>query len=164
MDSVKIGIIGSGFIAEHHAEAYSKIPNVKIIGLSSILEKEAKIFMKKHNISGNPIKDYKELLSMDCDAVSICLPNFLHKEVAVAALNAGKHILIEKPLARTAEEGKEILNAARKSGKEVYYCENNLYAPSFSKVKEIVDQGALGQIYMGRGKEQHSGPHSAWQF
>ncbi|MCP4762290.1 MAG: Gfo/Idh/MocA family oxidoreductase [archaeon] len=164
MRIIKVGIIGSGFIAEHHAEAYSQLSNVEIIGISSVLEDEAKKFMGKYNILGEPLKDYKDLLKMDCEAVSICLPNFLHKEVAIAALLAGKHILIEKPLARTVSEGKEILDAAKKSGKSVFYCENNMYAPSFSKVKEIIEQGALGDIYMGRGKEQHSGPHSDWFY
>jgi len=101
---------------------------------------------------------------MECDAVSICLPNYLHKEVGIAALQAGKHIMIEKPLARTVAEGQEIVAAAKKAGKQVFYCENNIYAPAFRKVKQCIDEGAVGKIYMARGKEQHSGPHSAWFY
>ena len=52
----------------------------------------------------------------------------------------------------------------KSSNRKIFYCENNMYAPSFSKVKEIIEEGALGEIYMGRGKEQHSGPHSAWFY
>lgn len=164
MTEIKVGIIGSGFIADHHIYAYSLLPNVEIVGVSSILEDQAKELMEKYDLTGEPIKDYNDLLAMDCDAVSICLPNFLHKEVGIAALKAGKHVLIEKPLARNGKEGKEILDAATEAGKSVFYCENNMYAPAFRKVKEVIEEGAVGKIYMARGKEQHSGPHSAWFY
>ncbi len=164
MEKVKVGVVGSGFIAEHHCNAYAQNPNVELVAIASVLEDEAKKLSTKYGIKKAPVKDYKDLLKMDVDAISLCIPNFLHKEVAVAALEAGKHIMIEKPLARNPAEGQVILDAAKKAGKKVFYCENNIYAPAFNKVKEIIDQGALGQIYMGRGKEQHSGPHSQWFY
>ncbi len=161
---VKVGVIGSGFIAEHHCFSYSQLPYVEIVGLSSLLEDEAKALMKKYNIPGKPFKNYKDLLKLDCDAVSICLPNFLHKDVTTDVLKAGKHALVEKPLARTVAEGIEMLQAEKSTNKKIFYCENNMYAPTFSKVKEIINEGGLGKIYMGRGKEQHSGPHSEWFY
>ena len=164
MDTIKIGVIGSGFIAEHHCYSYSLLPNVEIVGISSLLENEAKELMNKFNISGKPLKDYKDLLKMDCDAISICIPNFLHKDVAIEVLNSGKHALIEKPLARYVSEGDEMLGVAKSANRIIFYCENNMYAPTFAKVKEIIDEGGVGQIYMGRGKAQHSGPHSAWFY
>lgn len=164
MAKIKVGIIGSGFIADHHAFSYRQLSDVDIVGVSSVLIEQAKELMKKYKIPGEPIKDYKELLKMDCDAVSICLPNYLHKEVGIAALESGKHIMIEKPLARNSEEGKAIVDAAKKVNKQIFYCENNMYAPAFKKVKQTIEEGALGKIYMGRGKEQHSGPHSGWFY
>lgn len=164
MDTLKVCVIGSGFIAEHHCYSYKQLPNVEIVGISSLLEDQAKELMKKFSIPGKPIKNYKDLLKIECDAISICLPNFLHKEVAIDVLNSGKHALVEKPIARFVSEGLEMLDAEKSSGKKIFYCENNMYAPTFSKVKEIIDEGGLGKIYMGRGKEQHSGPHSAWFY
>lgn len=164
MSKIKVGLIGSGFIAEHHAYAYRLLPNVEIIGCSSILEDQAKLLMKKFNIPGEPIKNYKDLLDMDCDTVSICLPNYLHKEVGIAALESGKHIIIEKPLARNSKEGKELLDTAKKVNKKIFYCENNIYAPAFRKIKEIIQQNGIGKIYNARGREQHSGPHSEWFY
>ncbi|TFG18627.1 MAG: Gfo/Idh/MocA family oxidoreductase [Promethearchaeota archaeon] len=164
MENVKVGIIGSGFIADHHALSYSQLPNVEIVGVSSLLKDEAQLLMKKYAIPGEPLKDYKELLKTDCDAISICLPNFLHKEVTLDVLNSGKHALVEKPLARYVSEGQEMLDAAKSANRNIFYCENNMYAPTFAKVKEIIDEGGLGKIYMGRGKEQHSGPHSSWFY
>jgi len=164
MQNLKVGIIGSGFIAEHHCYAYSLLPNVELVAMSSLLENKAKELMKKYNIPGKLYKDYNELLKLDLDVVSLCIPNFLHKQGAIDVLKSGKHVFVEKPLARTVEEGKAMLMAANKANKQIFYCENNMYAPSFSKVKEIIEEGALGKIYMGRGKEQHSGPHSAWFY
>ena len=164
MDKIRVGIIGSGFIADHHAYAYNQLTNVEIVGISSLLEDQAKEMMKKFNIPGEPYQDYNNLLKQECDAISICLPNFLHKKVTIDVLNAGAHALVEKPLARVVSEGVEMLDAEKSTNRRIFYCENNMYAPTFSKVKEIIDEGGLGKIYMGRGKEQHSGPHSAWFY
>lgn len=161
---MKVGIIGSGFIADHHAYSYNLLPNVEIVGISSLLEDQAKELMKKFNIQGDNFRDYKDLLKLKCDAISICLPNFLHKDVTIDVLNSGSHAFVEKPLARFVAEGEEMLDAEKSANRKIFYCENNMYAPTFSKVKEIIDEGGLGKIYMGRGKEQHSGPHSAWFY
>jgi len=164
MSNIKVGIIGSGFIAEHHCYSYNQNPNVEIIGISSLLEKEAIELMKKYDIPGKPFKDYKDLLKQECDAISICLPNFLHESVTIDVLNSGSHALVEKPLARTIVECERMLDAEKSTNRKIFYCENNMYAPTFVKVKEIIDEGGLGRIYMGRGKEHHSGPHSKWFY
>ena len=164
MNKIKVGIIGSGFIADHHCYSYSLLPNVEIVGIASNNKDEAKILLKKYNLSQNYYEDYRELLRLDCDAVSVCIPNSLHKDVTCDILNSGKHTLVEKPLARNISEANEMLDAEKSSNKTIFYCENNMYAPSFSKVKEIINEGAIGNIYMGRGKEQHSGPHSKWFY
>jgi predicted dehydrogenase len=164
MDKINVGIIGSGFSAKDHFHAYSSVPNLEFIGIAASSLEKAKIFMKKFNIPGKPFGDYKELLELGCDAISVCLPNYLHKDITIDILNSGTHALVEKPLARNVKEGEDMLDAEKSSNRKIFYCENNMYAPSFSKVKEIIDDGALGRIYMGRGKEQHSGPHSEWFY
>ncbi|MHA1803471.1 MAG: Gfo/Idh/MocA family protein [Promethearchaeota archaeon] len=164
MEKIRVGIIGSGFIAEHHVYSYSLLPNVEIVGIASLKTEEAKGLMKKYNIPGEPYKNYEDLLKLDCEVISACVPNFLHEKTCVDALNAGKHVLVEKPLARNVEEGLRMIDTEKASNKKIFYCENNMYAPSFSKVKEIIEEGAVGKIYMGRGKEQHSGPHSEWFY
>lgn len=161
---IKVGMIGSGFSANFAAFGFHHCADVEIVGIASVLKDQAKELMKKYNISGEPIPDYKDLLKLDCDAVSLSLPNYLHAEVAIAALEAGKHVMVEKPLARNTNEAKDMISAAKKAGKTIFYCENNMYAPTFVKVKEVIDEGGLGKIYMARGKEQHSGPHSAWFY
>jgi len=164
LNRFKIGIIGSGFIADHHCYSYSLLPNVEIVGIASNNKEEANSLLKKHDIVNNYLKDYEDLLKLECDAVSVCVPNNLHKEITCNILNSGKHALVEKPLARNIEEASEMLDVEKSSNRTIFYCENNMYAPSFGKVKEIIKEGVLGDIYMGRGKEQHSGPHSGWFY
>lgn len=164
MDKIKVGIIGLGFIAERHAYAYSLLPDVEIVAVSSLLEDEAKELMKKYKIPGEPIKDYMELLEKDLDLVSICVPNFLHKQIGIDALRWDKHVVIEKPLARNVSEAVELVTEAEKNRKHIFYAENNIYSPSFRKLKAVLDEGATGKIYMARGKEQYSGPHSEWYY
>ncbi len=164
MEKVKVGIIGSGFSAKDHFYAYSLVPNIEIAGIAASSLEKAKSFMKKFNIPGKPFGDYRDLLKLECDAISVCLPNYLHKDVTIDILNSGTHALVEKPLAKNINEGEEMLDTEKSSNRKIFYCENNMYAPSFSKVKEIIDEDALGIIYMGRGKEQHSGPHSEWFY
>lgn len=164
MDKIKVGIIGSGFIADHHCLSYSQLPNVEIIGLASLNTEEAKQLKQKYNIQVELYKNYEDLLKMDCDAISVCVPNYLHHKITIDILNSGKHAFVEKPLAKTVEEAQYMLDTEKSSNCYIFYCENNIYAPSFSKVKEVVEEDALGKIYMGRGKEQHSGPHSAWFY
>jgi len=156
MNKIKVGIIGSGFIADHHCYSYSLLPNVEIMGIASNNKAEANNLIKKYDIINNYFKDYKNLLKLECDAVSVCVPNNLHKEVTCNILQSGKHALVE--------EASDMLDVENSSNRTIFYCENNMYAPSFSKVKEIITEGALGTIYMGRGKEQHSGPHSRWFY
>ncbi len=164
MEKIKVGIICTGFISEYHYYAYKLLPNVEIVGIAASSVEKARSFMKRFDIPGKPYGNYKDLLKLECEAISVCLPNYLHKDVTIDILNSGSHALVEKPLARNVEEGAKMLDVEKSSNRKIFYCENNMYAPSFSKVKEIVDEGALGKIYMGRGREQHSGPHSEWFY
>lgn len=164
MDNVKIGLIGSGFIADHHLYSLKLLSNVDIVGISSRNEETAKELIKKFILHEGIFMDYETLLKSDIDAVSVCLPNYLHKEVTVDLLNSGKHVLIEKPLARNTSESQEMLDTEKASNRKIFYCENNMYAPSFKKAKDIIDEGGLGDVYMAHGREQHSGPHSEWFY
>ncbi|MBD3212236.1 MAG: hypothetical protein GF311_06470 [Candidatus Lokiarchaeota archaeon] len=164
MEDLKVGIIGSGFVAEHHIYGYSLLPNVKIVGICALHKEKPMQLKKKFDLDCEWYKDYRDLVKQELDAISICLPNYLHKQVAIDALTSGAHVLIEKPLARNAEEGNEMLDAEKSSNRRIFYCENNMFAPCFRKAKEVIDEGGIGEIYMANGREQHSGPHSSWFY
>jgi predicted dehydrogenase len=96
----------------------------------------------------------------DIDLVSICLPNFLHHDVAVAAARAGKHVICEKPLATTLEDAQDTINVCAEAGVKLFYAEDWVFAPSLMRVKEILEEGAIGEILYLKAKEVHNGSHS----
>src|SRR5689334_20491890 len=116
MDPLRIGIIGCG-IGAVHAESWAQEPRAKIVALAGLDTNRCLKIAREHDIL-HVVHDYRELVERDdIDAVSIGVPNHLHLPVALAALAAGKHVLIEKPLARNAAEGEQIVRAADAAGK-----------------------------------------------
>jgi predicted dehydrogenase len=95
--------------------------------------------------------DYKEALARDdVDAMSICLPHHLHWKAAVESADAGKHVLVEKPMARTLKEADAMIAAAKKAGVKLMVAEHHRYIPSVLKAKELIDNGSLGEIFLIR--------------
>ena len=88
------------------------------------------------------------------------MPNFLHHPVAIAALNKGRHIICEKPLATTVEDARDMVETAERVGKQIYYAEDWLFAPAFRKAIDIMESGQLGKPLYIRARESHSGSHS----
>ena len=107
--------------------------------------------------------DYRRLLERDdVDLVFACVPNHLHRDVVVQAASAGKHVVCEKPFARTLQEADEMIQACRQAGVKLMYAEELCFAPKYVRAKQLADEGALGDIFVARQTEQHSGPHSEW--
>ncbi|NJL72852.1 MAG: Gfo/Idh/MocA family oxidoreductase [Candidatus Competibacteraceae bacterium] len=105
--------------------------------------------------------DYRELIAdPEVELVDICLPNFLHAEVAVAALEAGKHVISEKPFATTLADGERVVEAAVTSGRRYFYAEDWIFAPALVRAGQILDSGGIGKPLYWRGKEAHNGSHS----
>ncbi|MGV2806767.1 gfo/Idh/MocA family oxidoreductase, partial [Clostridium perfringens] len=105
--------------------------------------------------------DYQELLKNEkLDAVSVCTPHYLHAPMSIAAANAGLHVLVEKPMATTAEEGELMIEAARKNGVYLMVGHNQRLMPPHVKAKEILDSGKLGKVLTFRTSFGHGGPES----
>ena len=148
---VRVGIIGTGWIAESHLLSYLKCADVEIVAGADLVPGKAEAFFKKHEIEG--VKCYgahTEMLAdkdLKLDAVSICTYNKTHAECAIDCLNAGIHVMLEKPMCVTTEEAVEIMRAEKKSGKVLTIGFQPRLDPNMQKIKEIVDSGALGKIY-----------------
>ena len=100
------------------------------------------------------LTDYKELLKMEeIDAVDICLPHHLHARVAIAALEAGKHVLLEKPIATTLADADEILSVARRAGVKFMIAENVRFIPAHRLMKKLIDEGLVGRIFLARSHQ-----------
>ena len=96
--------------------------------------------------------------------VDICLPNYLHHEACLKAAAAGKHVIIEKPLAVSLEQADEMIEACSSRGLKLMYAEELCFAPKYERVRQMVQAGAVGDVYMLKQSEKHNGPHSPWFY
>jgi predicted dehydrogenase len=151
---LNIGMIGYGFMGRAHSNGYRRVNNFFDLEYHPVLkaacardEKKAKEFADKWGYESIET-DWKKLLARkDIDAVDICTPNNLHKEIAVAAAQAGKAILCEKPLAMNAAEGEEMCAAVEKAGVPNIVWYNYRRVPAVTFAKQLIDSGKLGRIF-----------------
>ena len=165
MKKIKVALLGAGFISDIHIESYHRfVPEAEVVAVYTRNADKAKAFAQKHNIPAW-FDDLDSLINTSgCEVVDICLPNFLHYEATLKAAAAGKHIIIEKPLAVTLEEADEMIEACRKAHVKLMYAEELCFAPKYERVRQMVQQGAVGEVYMLKQAEKHSGPHSDWFY
>ena len=149
MKKVKIGIIGAGGIMrEAHLPGYMSLGSeVEIVAMADVNPKNAKLTADRYGIK-TILTDYKELLAMDeIDAVDIATPNAWHTSITVDALKAGKHVLVEKPMALSVAEGEAMIAAEKKSGKILMVGLNCRFLPETKIFQKAIKAGALGEIY-----------------
>ena len=154
---MRVGLIGAGNIANYaHLPAYSQTPGVEIAAICDIVVEKAEQAAQEYSIP-QVFADYHEMLKLKLDAVSICVPNFVHAETAIASLEAGCHVLCEKPMALSAAEGERMAATAKRAGKIFMMAFNNRFRADTRALKRIIDSGSLGEIYLlapaGRGGE-----------
>ncbi len=165
MQKIKVAILGAGFISDIHVESYQRfVPDAELVAVYTRNSEKAKAFAEKHGIK-NWYDDLDDIINNSgCDVVDICLPNYLHANATLKAAAAGKHIIIEKPLSVTLEEADAMLAACKKAGVKLMYAEELCFAPKYERVRQMVNEGAIGDIYMLKQSEKHSGPHSDWFY
>ena len=145
---LRVGIIGTGSIAHGHMRAYMQMPEVEVVGGADIIPGKARAFFDEfEKPDALAFESAEELLKCDLDAVSVCTYNTQHTVCAVAALEAGCHVLLEKPMCLDMKEAEAIMTAEKKSGKIVSIGFQPRYGRNFQQVKEIVSSGALGDVY-----------------
>ena len=149
-DSLKIALVGCGAIAEYHLKGLkSDVPRAKVTAcVDSDIEK-AKTY--EELTGGRAFSSVDEALADgDFDAVDIMLPHDLHETIAIQCLNAGKHVLLEKPIAPTIEACERILNVANQSDRVFMVAENSQYWPEIVKAKQLIEDGQIGEIITAR--------------
>ena len=149
---VRIGIIGTGWIADSHIRSYKKQPDVEIVAGCDLIPGKAEAFFKKHEVEGvkTDYASHKEMLddeSLHLDAVSICTYNRQHAAPAIYALKKGVHVLLEKPMCVTLEEAVEICRAEKETGKILSIGFQPRLDANMKMIKRIVESGELGQVY-----------------
>lgn len=149
---VRIGIIGTGWIAEAHIRSYLKQPDVEIVAGADLIPGKAKAFFEKFGVQNvkTDYKDHAEMLadkSLNLDAVSVCTYNRTHAVCAIDSLNAGINVLLEKPMCVTLDEAVEIVKAEQKSGKVLSIGFQPRLDANMQMIKKIVQSGELGKVY-----------------
>lgn len=164
MDKVRVGIIGSAFCSSIHAEAFQEVSQAEVLAVCSRTQAHADEFSRKWNIP-NVFTDYRKLLERkELDTVVVAVPNDLHREITVAAAEAGKHIILEKPLCHTLADADTMIEACKKQKVKLMYAETILFSPKYVRAKRLADEGAIGKMYMIKQGEKHDGPHSDWFY
>ena len=149
MKNFKIAIVGAGVWGDTHAAIYREHPNVEPVAICDKNIDKAKALAEKYGLP-RVFGSVDELLAWgDFEAVSIVTPDFLHADIAVACANAGKHMLIEKPLATTREDVFRILEAVKKNNVRAMVDLHNRFSPPFAEAKRLIDQGELGTLRNG---------------
>jgi predicted dehydrogenase len=148
LDGLRVGLIGSGFIAKQkHLPAWKKIEKIaQVVALCDPNLTQAEDLARVHKIP-KVYKDFQQMLEAErLDAVDICSPPRTHADLAVRSLQAGAHTLIEKPMAINTEECDRIVAAARGSGCKICVAHSDLFYPSFLKAREMVKAGTIGRF------------------
>jgi predicted dehydrogenase len=166
MRKVNIGVLGYGFVqSSFHMPCYREIPDANVVAVGGRNPGAVKEFAQKWGVKKTYSGDgFIEQLCADpeVDVVDLGLPNFLHRRAAIAAAEHGKHVICEKPLARSVDEAKAMLDAVERAGVIHCYAENQVFIPHITSAKEAIERGAIGDVFWVRSREAHFGPHSAW--
>lgn len=150
MKDVTIGIIGAGIIGRSHMEAYRKIPGVKMVAVCDVNEEAAKKAAADFEIP-QVFTDFRKLLALkQIEAVDVCLHNNLHAPVAIAAMEAGRHVYCEKPLAGSYADAVAMCDASKRTGRHLAMQLGTLFSDSTLAAKRLIDDGALGHIYYAK--------------
>ena len=155
-----IGIIGCGKIAQvRHIPEYAAHPQAKLWGYYDLNQDRAKALAEQYGDKVYP--SWRDLLAdPEIDAVSVCAANNAHAEITIAALEAGKHVLCEKPMATTLAECEAMVAAAQKSGKYLMIGHNQRLAKAHARARKLVEEGAIGSIVTFRTTFGHGGPET----
>ena len=165
MERIKVAVMGTGFVAGIHLESYTRFVNeAELVAVYSRDAGKAKAFAQAHGIPAWYDNADRLLAESGAQVIDICLPNFLHHEICMKAALAGKHIIVEKPLALNLEEADEMIGACKKRGLLLMYGEQLCFAPKYERVRHLVEHNAVGKLYMLKQSEKHSGPHSPWFY
>ncbi|MFW9951948.1 MAG: Gfo/Idh/MocA family protein [Candidatus Thorarchaeota archaeon] len=162
---LKVGLIGAGGFGHVHLSGYIKNINCELVAVSSGTEESAKFASEKFNIPNVYWGDNWKLMleNNELDIVSICSPNYLHAQQTIEAINQNCNILCEKPIAISNEELKNVEEALKNRTLIYFTSFQKRYIPFLPNVKEMIENGVIGQINLIRHVFSHFGPYTSWK-
>lgn len=146
---LRVALIGAGRIAAAHLEGYRALQDeAEVVGVVAAHAQSADRLVRRWGVP-RAYADVRTLLADPrVDAVDVCLPHHLHRDVVTAACAAGKHVLVEKPIARSAAEATAMIEAAREAGVTLMVAHNHVYNPVVAKAREILEKGLIGRVHL----------------
>ena len=144
---IRVGLVGAGFMGSTHATCYGLIRDAALVGVADARPDLGGKIAAEH---GCPcfatLRDLLDGLGESVDAIDVCLPTYLHADTAVAALDAGKHAIVEKPLALSVADGQRVKDAARRSGKQCMVAHVIRFWPEYVYLRRVIESGELGAL------------------
>jgi len=164
-DNIQVALIGAGGMGTADAQTVKTVPGVKIVAACDLFDPRLDEAKKNFGADIFTTRDYKEiLLRKEIDAVIIGTPDHWHKEIAVDALNSGKHVYVEKPMVQQITEGQAVVDAQKRSGKVLQVGSQGMSSVGNEKAKELFEAGAIGQLNYVEGFWARNTPGGAWQY
>src|SRR5690349_895470 len=149
-DKVKVGVIGVGQIGKRHVASYAAMPNVEIVALADLNEAEVKRVAAEHGIARS-FTNFRDLLALpEIQAVDVCLHNNFHAPVSIAAMEAGKDVFCEKPMAGTYIDALAMREASQKLGRRLGIQMATVFSQECKSARRIIDADMLGRLYYAR--------------
>ncbi len=142
---MRVGLVGAGFMGGVHLSAYANIPEVEVVGVADARSESA--LAGAQMVGARPYASYDELVAAeDVEVVDVCLPTAFHRDLAVRAAGEGRHVILEKPIARTIEDAQEILDAFSGDAPRLFVGHVVRFFPEYVAIKEKVEAGDLGTV------------------
>jgi UDP-N-acetylglucosamine 3-dehydrogenase len=146
---VKVGVVGAGFIGAIHLGAYASMPEVEVVGVADALPEIAATGAAA--VGARAYSSYEDLVSAEeVEIVDICLPTSYHRDLALKAAREGKHVIVEKPLARTLEDAETIIEAFDGNPERLFVGHVVRFFPEYAKIKAMIEDGDLGTVGVAR--------------
>jgi len=168
MEKVRVAIIGAGWIAQvAHIPVWKKLENVELVAVCDTIKTRAKAVAEKYKIPQFLTSDDELLKRDDIDAVDICVPTNMHERLTIAALSARKHVIVEKPMSRTVEEGEKMIRASRQYKRHLMVAMNVRFRYDAANLKSFIDGGEIGEVFYAKAgwlRRQKKWTEHAWLF
>jgi len=162
MHEIGVAIVGSQFISKIHYDGLVRCPAARVVASCSRTEEHARQFAESRDIP-HWYTDYRKMYERDdVDLVVLGVPNDLHCPMVCDAAAAGKHVVLEKPMALSLAECDQMNEACKTAGVKLMYAEELCFAPKYVRLKQLLEQGAFGKPHLVKQCEKHDGPHSPW--
>lgn len=146
MKKLNFGIIGCGRIAHKHAEAIKKNEKANLLCVCDILEERAAEYKDKYGAEAH-FTDYRKMLEYSgLDVVNICTPSGMHAEMGIAVAQAGKHVIVEKPMALSLKDADDLIEACDENGVKLAVCFQNRFNPPVQKLRRALEEGRFGKL------------------